>query len=101
MVNTCKDTYWLENCIRCDIADEILGQTARGIVELLEELWSCFGYGDLVPRFTASERFFMRIPACVWGFLIAKTYELFAETIADVAMDSAGYGPHHASPVFL
>jgi len=39
----------------------------------------------------------MRIPTYVWDFLLAKTYELFAGTIADVAIDSTGYRLHHAS----
>jgi len=39
----------------------------------------------------------MRIPTYVWDFLLAKTYQLFAGTIADVAIDSTGYRLHHAS----
>ena len=39
----------------------------------------------------------MRITTYVWDFLLAKTYELFAGTIADVAIDSTGYRLHHAS----
>ena len=39
----------------------------------------------------------MRIPTYVWDFLLAKTYELFVGTIADVAIDSTGYRLQHAS----
>ena len=39
----------------------------------------------------------MRTPTYIWDFLLAKTYELFEGTIANIAIDSTGYGLHHAS----
>jgi len=69
----------------------------RDVVELLKEFWACFGFNKSIPHFTTLEKFFMRIPTYVWDFLLAKTYQLFAGTIADVAIDSTGYRQHHAS----
>jgi hypothetical protein len=69
----------------------------RDVVELLKELWEYFGFDGSIPHFTTLEKFFMRIPTYVWDFLLTKTYELFAGTIADVAIDATGYRLHHAS----
>ena len=70
----------------------------RDIADLLPEFASYFGFDYSTPHFTTLEKFFMRIPTYIWDFLIAKTYELFAGTIANVAVDSTGYRLHHASP---
>ena len=66
----------------------------RDVVELLNEFCAYFGFNKSIPHFTTLEKFFMRIPTYVWDFLLAKTYELFAGTIADVAIDSTGYRLH-------
>ena len=69
----------------------------RDAVDLLRELSQYFGFESTVPHFTTLQKFFMRIPTYVWDFLLTKTYELFAGTIANVAIDSTGYKLHHAS----
>ncbi len=69
----------------------------RDVVELLKELWAYFGFTESIPNFSTLEKFFLRIPTYVWDFLLTKTYELFAGTIANVAIDSTGYRLHHAS----
>jgi hypothetical protein len=70
----------------------------RDVVDLLMELWAYFKFDNSVPHFTTLQKFFDRIPTYIWDFLIAKTYELFAGTEADIAIDSTGYRLHHASP---
>jgi hypothetical protein len=40
----------------------------RDTVELLKELWQCFGSRGPVPHFTTLEKSFMRIPTYVWDF---------------------------------
>ena len=72
-------------------------KTYRDIADLLKELWAYFDIDGPTPHFTTLEKFFMRIPTYVWDFLLAKTYELFEGTVANVAIDSTGYGLHHAS----
>ena len=72
-------------------------KTYRDTADLLRELWVYFGLDGPTPHFTTLEKFFIRIPTYVWDFLLAKTYELFEGTIANIAIDSTGYGLHHAS----
>ena len=69
----------------------------RDVVDLLGELRDYFGFDGQIPHFTTLQKFFDRIPTYVWDFLLAKTYELFAGTVANVAIDSTGYKLHHAS----
>ncbi|MGI0141360.1 MAG: IS5 family transposase [Candidatus Micrarchaeales archaeon] len=69
----------------------------RDIAELLKEFCMYFGFGESTPHFTTLQKFFDRIPGYKWDFLIAKTYELFMSTIANIAIDSTGYKLHHAS----
>ena len=69
----------------------------RDIADLLKKLWVYFGIEDQTPHFTTLEKFFMCISTYIWDFLLAKTYELFEGTIANIAIDSTGYGLHHAS----
>ncbi|MCL4379218.1 MAG: IS5 family transposase [Candidatus Marsarchaeota archaeon] len=72
-------------------------KTYRDIADLLKELWPYFGLDGPIPHFTTLEKFFMRIPTYIRDFLLAKTYELFEGDVANVAIDSTGYGLHHAS----
>ena len=69
----------------------------RDIADLLVEFAGYFEFEDSTPHFTTLQKFFLRIPAYAWEFLLAKTYELFARDVANVAIDSTGYRLHHAS----
>ena len=69
----------------------------RDVVGLLSEFCSYFGFEESIPDYTTLYKFFKRIPTYVWDFLLAKTYELFMGTIANIAIDSTGYKLHHAS----
>lgn len=72
-------------------------KTYRDVADLLKELWLYFNFYDDIPHFTTLQKFFDRIPTYLWDFLLEKTYELFAGSVADVAIDSSGYKLHHAS----
>lgn len=72
-------------------------KTYRDITELLTELRGYFGYGRSAPHFTTLQKFFERIPPRVWDSLLARTYWMFMNTVANVAIDSTGYKLHHAS----
>ena len=72
-------------------------KTYRDIADLLAEFTGYFEFEDGTPHFTTLQKFFDRIPTYVWEFLLAKTYELFAGDVANVAIDSTGYRLHHAS----
>jgi hypothetical protein len=67
------------------------------IADLLTEFVGYFEFEDSTPHFTTLQKFFLRIPTYVWEFLLAKTYDLFAGDVANVAIDSTGYRLHHAS----
>ena len=69
----------------------------RDTADLLKELWTYFQFYDDIPHFTTLQKFFNRVPTYLWDFLLEKTYELFASSIANVAIDSTGYKLHHAS----
>jgi hypothetical protein len=69
----------------------------RDVTYFLKELWSYFDFHDDIPHFTTLQKFFNRVPTYVWDFLLEKTYELFAGSVANIAIDSTGYKLHHAS----
>ncbi len=72
-------------------------KTYRDISDLLAEFAVYFEFEKNIPHFTTLQKFFLRIPTYVWEFLLAKTYELFAGDIANIAIDSTGYRLRHAS----
>lgn len=96
-----KKTYTQHQLAVAILLMKYEGKTYRDIVELLKELWVYFGFGNEIPHFTTLQKFFDRIPIYVWDFLIAKTYELFGSGIANIAIDSTGFGLEHSSYYYV
>lgn len=71
-------------------------KTYRDIADLTEFV-DYFDFEGSTLHFTTLQKFFLRIPTHIWEFLLAKTYELFAGDVANVAIDFIGYRLHHTS----
>ena len=69
----------------------------RDVVELLKELWVYFKFDKSIPHFTTLQKFFSRVPAYVWEFLLTKTYQLFDVKVANVGIDSTGFDETYMS----
>lgn len=54
-------------------------------------------FAGSVPYFTTLQKLFNRIPKYIWNFLLSKIYELFMDSVANIAIDSTSYKLHHAS----
>ena len=72
-------------------------KTYRDVEDLIKEFWTYFRFWESIPHFTTLQKFFDRIPKQTWDWLLSKTYQLFMNTIANIAIDATGYKLHHAS----
>jgi Transposase DDE domain len=72
----------------------------RDVVELMKELWTHFKFDKSIPHFTTLQKFFARISAYTWEFLLTKTYQLFHTKHANIGIDSTGFRPNHVSQYY-
>ena len=69
----------------------------RDIVDLLPEFSDYFKFRKHVPHYTTLQKFFARTPSMTWDFMLSKTYRLFHQRVADIAVDSTGFSERHMS----
>lgn len=67
------------------------------IADLLIEFADYFDFEDSTPHFTTLHKFFLRILAHRWEFLLVKMCKLFAGDIARIVIDFTGYRLPHDS----